>query len=99
MLKRTKSVVFSDEANPLQALYNAYIAPRETGNYQLRYPMTFSNDAMLRVSLTHTAVYISFIEKEAVFAFKAIVDPVNLVRKNDVVTASCGMDFVLQRLD
>jgi hypothetical protein len=85
----------------LQSLYNAYTAQRATGNFHLRYPMTFCHDALLRVRLTHTVVYVSFIESKAAFKFKALVDPVNLVKKYDIVGVSTdgGMYEALQRLD
>ncbi len=90
----------------LQSLYNAYTAQRATGNFHLRYPMTFCHDALLRVRLTHTVVYVSFIESKAAFKFKALLDPVNLVKKYDIVEVSSAgvsdddcMYEALQRLD
>jgi uncharacterized membrane protein YqhA len=67
----------------------------------LRYPMAFCHDLLLRVRLTQLVVYVTFIEANATFKIKAIVDPVNLVKKYDFVDVSangclCG---VLQRLD
>ena len=87
--------------NALQTLYNAYTAQRATGNYHLRYPMTFCNETMLRVCLTHTVVYIEFIERSSTFKFKATMDPVNLVKKYDFVEVSAEgcLYEVLQRLD
>jgi hypothetical protein len=85
----------------LQSLYNAYTAQRATGDYHLRYPMTFCHDTMLRVRLTHTVVYVEFIESKASFKFKALLDPVNLVKKYDFVEVSndAGLYEALQRLD
>ena len=85
----------------LQTLYNAYTAQRATGDYHLRYPMTFCHDTMLRVRLTHTVVYIEFIESKAAFKFKALLDPVNLVKTYDFVEVSndAGLYEALQRLD
>ena len=86
----------------LQTLYNAYTAQRATGDYHLRYPMTFCHDTKLRVRLTRTVVYVEFIESEAAFKFKALLDPVNLVNACDLVQVSGGLHGlhgVLQRLD
>jgi hypothetical protein len=85
----------------LQSLYNAYTAQRATGDYHLRYPMTFCHDTMLRVRLTHTVVYIEFMESKSTFKFKALLDPVNLVKTYDFVEVSndAGLYEALQRLD
>ena len=93
--------VGSASKTALQSLYNAYTAQRATGDYHLRYPMTFCHDTRLRVRLTHTVVYIDFIESKATFKFKALLDPVNLVKTYDFVEVSndAGLYEALQRLD
>ena len=96
-----QSALQSPSKTALQTLYNAYTAQRATGDYHLRYPMTFCHDTMLRVRLTHTVVYIKYIESKAAFEFKALLDPVNLVKTYDFVEVSndAGLYEALQRLD